>query len=225
MHQNLEKLLQELTERAKHGASLEEQMVLRALRIPEIQEKLSSALDQGFSLVNAIPLPSAVPEVAQVLFQLHPPPGYASLKPPGFIGSFAVQGDAFLSVSEMIEITPPQGTMGALPLALAAPSFTQATALPDHDPTLRALNQRREAFTNFIVGSGSGSWWPPKPPGPTPPVPTRYQTQESTTFATKSETQVKVWKPGTTPNDGDEAIEYHTDWNNDERPDYRPDTD
>jgi hypothetical protein len=214
MPESLDKLISDMETAAKSGVGVEDQLVLRALRIPDIYLKVSSLLERNYSLISARPLPARLRDIAEVIFIFSAPPGSASLSNPAVIGLFQVATNAFVSVtdefalSQSLEVTARSG-LGALPFALATPSYTEASAIVGVSPALQAVQSRRQTFSEGLAGSA-------------PYDTTSYPSQSSTGYPSSELTPYPT-SGMTTPNDNDTQADNRADTTTDYQTDYTTD--
>ncbi len=199
MSGSIDELIATLEGAAKGGVSLDQHTVLRALRLEQVREKVSALLARNFTMLSAAPAPSAIAEIVAVELVFLPPPGTANIALPKVIASFSAPTGEFISVSEPYSGTVASQHSSVLPFALAAPSFTEATALPDTDAALQAVQLRRTEYTGEVMGAEELSGV------------TAYPTTSQTGYPSASPTSYPT-SGLTTPND------------NDTRPDTRPDS-
>ena len=145
---NINEWIAGLRAKVATGITAQDHLVLRALENSEIRARLDALLSKGYSLCSAVAVASAVPNVGQVLFQVGPVTGPNKQELKGTLASFELLNNDFLSLSEVFPMATFQGvqSMGALPFALATPSFSRAAAVATSDPKLQQNWARGDAF-------------------------------------------------------------------------------
>jgi hypothetical protein len=156
MQDTLNDLVATLDENAKGGISLTDKTVRRALAMDPVREKIQGLLDKNFPFVSAAAQPCSDPTRAKVIFRFGPSPEFEHSATPVVIANFESATNRFLSVTEAASdsVSDNRG-FGALPFALAAPSFAQAASTPATDPLYIAMSDRRQRFTEALAAQGS----------------------------------------------------------------------
>jgi hypothetical protein len=209
MNKSLESLITTLEEQATQGIAISDQEILRALRLPEVQDELSKYLDQQYSIQECLRVHlTSNPEWVETLVRLSPPPGSASIKPPCVLVTYDGTSGQLISITRQFGETSSLRAQveGVLPFALSTPSYTEAVRAFEGEPNLVDTNARRQAFLTDLGGlilSTTSSY--------TTTSQTGYQSAEQTAYSTSGLT---------TPNDQDAR----TDYRGDTRTDYRTDT-
>jgi hypothetical protein len=190
MASDLQALITELEDQSKEGLPLTEQMILKALRLPEVQAKVAGLLGEGYALIAATPLPSNTAQLAHLQLSFIPPPGSAWIGVPTLIATFESASGTFVSLTKVLTAKPDEVAFGAVPFALATRSFSHAAGVPASDPHLQAVQQRR---ADFLATK----------------IPDRSATATATAVNTPYGTSIASTNSG---NDYDTVTDYARDW-------------